>query len=235
MKKFNSLCDSHFPSGYPDWIQDTIEKNVSEVVVSIQEKFGLVNPIIFDIGSLNGIESVKFTEKFQNCIVHNFEPNPFSFKTVKRNCHDIENIKLHNIAVGDFNGKSDFYITYHNMGASSILAPTILANTLDKIGPFVTPYTVDIVRLDDWCVKNCVPYIDFVWMDVQGAELKVLQGMGDLLNNIKAIYTESSLVPYYEGAAYKDDVINFLKTHNFELIKESYHDEYEGDFLFFKK
>jgi hypothetical protein len=72
-------------------------------------------------------------------------------------------------------------------------------------------------------------------MDVQGSELNVLQGMGDLLNTVKAIYVESAVIPYYEGAAHRDEVINFLSSFDLELIESEYHDNFEGDFLFLRK
>lgn len=230
MRRFNKICDSHFPNGYEDWIQDSIENTVNMVVNEIKERINIDNLIIFDIGSLNGIESVKFTEKLPNCKVYNFEPNPFSYQTVLKSCENIENISKYNLAIGDYNGKSDFYIMHHNMGGSSILSPTIL----DKLGNYCTPYTVDISRLDTWCENNKINKIDFIWMDVQGAELKILSGAGDLLKNVSAIYTESSLIPYYDGAPHKDEVIEFLNKQGFELVYEKLHDEYEGDFLFFK-
>jgi FkbM family methyltransferase len=232
MRKFNHIKDRHFPEGYVDSIQIAIDDLVKWYLAKIQERFDISEiKTILDIGSLNGIESVKFTEQIENCVVHTFEPNIESYKNVLISTEGIPNIHVHNIAASNFNGKSDFYITYDNMGGSSLLEP----NIIQKTGPTISKTEVDVIRLDEWCPKNNISSVDMLWMDVQGSELNILTGMGDLLNNVKAIYVECSMIPYYKGAAHKDEVINYLSQYNFELISETHHDNFEGDFTFLKK
>ena len=69
MRTFNHIKDRQFPEGYPDVMQNAIDNLVGWFLNKIGERFDL-NEIktILDIGSLNGIESVKFTEKL---------PSPF--------------------------------------------------------------------------------------------------------------------------------------------------------------
>jgi FkbM family methyltransferase len=182
--------------------------------------------------SINDVdESVKFTEKLSGCTVHTFEPNPESYQNVLISTSGIENIHVHNIAASNFNGKSDFYVTFDNMGGSSLLQPV----RLEKTGQNIQKIEVDVITLKDWCEQNNVPKIDMMWMDVQGSELNIFTGMGDRLNDVKSIYVESSMIPYYDGAAHKDDVINYLSQFNFELVSETHHDGYEGDFMFLKR
>ncbi len=232
MRKFNHIKDRHFPEGYVDSIQIAIDDLVKWYLAKIQERFDISEiKTILDIGSLNGIESVKFTEQIKDCVVHTFEPNIESYNNVLISTEGIPNIHVHNIAASNFNGKSDFYITYDNMGGSSLLEP----NIIQKTGPTISKTEVDVIRLDEWCPKNNISSVDMLWMDVQGSELNILTGMGDLLNNVKAIYVECSMIPYYKGAAHKDEVIRHLSQYNFELISETHHDNFEGDFTFLKK
>jgi len=231
MKKFNHIKDRHFPEGYPDWIQIAIDNLVDWYINVIGERFDLSEiKTIFDIGSLNGIESVKFTEKIPDCMVHTFEPNTESYNNVLISVENIPNIKVHNFAASNFNGKSDFFITYDNMGGSSLLQP----KDLTKTGPINVKTEVDVVKLDEWCLVNNIPAIDVIWMDVQGSELNIFKGMGDLLNTVKAIYVECSMIPYYDGAAHKDEVISYLSNYGLELVSETHHDHYEGDFTFLR-
>jgi hypothetical protein len=39
--------------------------------------------------------------------------------------------------------------------------------------------------------------VDLIWMDLQGAELLALQGMGDLLNGVRYVHTELSFRAMY--------------------------------------
>jgi FkbM family methyltransferase len=233
MKKFNHIKDRHFPNGYIDWIQLKIDISVSHFLLKVSEVMDLGDiKTIFDIGSLNGIESVKFTEKLsQHVNVYNFEPNEESYKNVLISTEGNASIITNKLAVSNFNGKSDFYMTYENMGGSSLLEPMILYKT----GYDNHKTTVDVVQLSDWCPKNNVDAIDLMWIDVQGSEFNIFKGMGDLLNTVKGIYVECSNIPYYHGASHKDDVINYLRGYGLELVDESYHDSYEGDFIFVRK
>lgn len=231
MRTFNHLKDRHFPGGYPDWILNNIENLVQWYLNRISERFDLSEiKTIFDVGSLNGIESVKFTEKL-DCQVYTFEPNPISLKTVQLSTEGIDNIHVNDSAVSDFNGTSKFYITHGNMGASSLLKP----NKNWQWGSSMNEIQVNVIRLDDWCENNNIDKIDVLWMDVQGSEMSVFKGMGDLLNDVKAIYVECSMIPYYDGCSNKDEVIKYLSKYNFELVSETHHTIYEGDFTFLKK
>lgn len=232
MRTFNHIKDRHFPEGYSEKIQIAIDEVVAEFLQRVSEYVDLGEiKTIFDIGSLNGIESVKFTEKLQNISVYTFEPNQESYNNVLISTEGIDNISVHKLAVSDFNGKSDFFITYENMGGSSLLEPKLLNKTGYQIGKT----EVDVVKLSDWCPSNNVEGVDLMWMDTQGSELNIFKGMGDLLYGVKGIYVESSNIPYYHGAANKIDVIEYLSNYGLHLVHESYHDEYEGDFTFIRK
>lgn len=232
MRTFNHIKDRHFPEGYPEWIQIAIDDVVAEFLQRVSEYVDLSEiKNIFDVGSLNGIESVKFTEKLENISVYTFEPNQESYDNVLISTEGIDNISVHKLAVSDFNGKSDFFITYENMGGSSLLEPKLLNKTGHQIGKT----EVNVVKLSDWCTSNNVESVDLMWMDTQGSELNIFKGMGDLLYGVKGIYVESSNIPYYHGAANKVDVIEYLSNYGLHLIHESYHDVYEGDFTFVRK
>lgn len=232
MKTFNHIKDRHFPEGYSEWIQDSIDKTVSNFLTQVSNYYDLETiKTVFDIGSLNGIESVKFAEKLGDISVYTFEPNEESYKNVLISTEDHKNISVSKLAVSDFNGKSDFYITYENMGGSSLLQPMLL----NKTGYQNEKTQVDVVKLSDWCPQNNIDSIDLMWMDTQGSELSIFKGMGDLLHTVKAIYVECSNIPYYHGAAHKDDVMRYLSGYGLKFISATYHDSYEGDYTFIRK
>jgi len=232
MRTFNHIKDHHFPGGYPDWILTNIEKVVEGYVSHIAKRFDLDSiKTVLDIGSLNGIESVKFTEKLKDVRVYNFEPNPHSHQTVLLSTSGIDAISCFNIAASDYNGKSKFYVT-SNAGASSLLRPI---NTTSPAGRILNEIEVDVVRLDDWAIENNIPSVDVIWMDAQGSELNILQGMPELLKTVKAVYTECSTKPYYEGGVHKNKVVEFLESHGFDLVSEWIHSDIEGDWMFLRR
>ena len=56
-------------------------------------------------------------------------------------------------------------------------------------------------------------------IDVQGAEIKVIDGAKNILSNVKAIFTEVSINPnLYEGAVNFETLRADLTSRNFNLV-----------------
>lgn len=237
MKTFDNFKDYHFPDGYPRWIQESINNSVDFFIDTTKKRFDISEiKTIFDVGSLNGIESVHFAEKIPNCNIYTFEPNPISFNNVKSNTIEFSNITVYELAASDFNGKSKFYNTIPggNQGGSSLLKPKQDAPFGKQVSRW-NEIEVDTVRLDDWAKLKNIDSVDMLWMDVQGNELNTFFGLGNLLNTVKSIYVEVSTIPYYENGVHKSEVIDYLSKFNLEPVSETYHDQYEGDILFLRK
>ena len=100
---------------------------------------------------------------------------------------------------------------YHTAvdGASSIFSPNIeyLKHLLHGAG---TPLTdvmsvigeseVDAIDLDTWRREAQVPPFDFIKLNVQGAELEVLQGASETVESCLGLQTEVSFAPMYLNA-----------------------------------
>ena len=91
--------------------------------------------------------------------------------------------------------------------------------------------TVKTERFDDWYREHDVGEIDLVWIDVQGAERDVLEGMGDAISNIKFIWTEYG-EQSYEDAMTRHETINFMSQRGFTVINELSSNTPAGDLLF---
>lgn len=60
---------------------------------------------------------------------------------------------------------------------------------------------------------------DFVNIDIQGAELEALKGLGDLLDQTKWIYLEVNKKTVYAGCANILEIDDFLKTKQFKRVE----------------
>lgn len=58
--------------------------------------------------------------------------------------------------------------------------------------------------------------VDTLVLDVQGAELKVLNGMGNLLKQIQRVWAETNLKELYEGCVLKPQLDAWMLEHGFE-------------------
>lgn len=66
-------------------------------------------------------------------------------------------------------------------------------------------------------------YYDMVKLDVQGAELDVLHGLGDYISNVEVILMEMSLVNYNDGGPLIDTALSRLRELGFvlcDIVKE---------------
>jgi hypothetical protein len=92
---------------------------------------------------------------------------------------------------------------------------------------FEQTISVETVSLDAWCQENNVYQIDFIWMDVQGAEIDVFNGAIQTLKNTRFLYTEYSNTELYEGQKNLSEISENLAASNFQLIRR-----YHGDVLY---
>lgn len=91
-------------------------------------------------------------------------------------------------------------------------------------------------RLDAVVSRRNFPSPDFIKLDVQGAELEILRGSGNLLNTVEHIILELPKVEYNIGAPRADEVIAGLDQLGFRMI-ESYfcENDIDGDCHFIRK
>jgi hypothetical protein len=75
---------------------------------------------------------------------------------------------------------------------------------------------VRTTSLDQWADEHAIGNIDFIWMDVQGAERDVLGGGKRTLARTRFLYTEYSEREMYEGQYTFKELVNALP--GFEVV-----------------
>jgi FkbM family methyltransferase len=184
--------------------------------------------VIFDIGSRDCAQSIEFYKYFPNSKIYAFECNPNTLEICR------QNIKLYNDritliegAVCDYNGTIKFFpinqektvTTWKdgNPGASSIFKSngkyTVETYIQDEI-------TTQCHRLDTVMDKYNISKVDIIWMDLQGAELLALNGLGNHLHNVRYIHTEVSYKEMYSGQVMFKELNDFILSYNF-IIKNN--------------
>lgn len=169
--------------------------------------------LVLDIGSRDLEHSLKFGAKYPEARIIAFEPNPFGIQQCRHRLGVMghNNIELHDIALSDQEGEMDFYSVAVNDGCSSLLEPIDVPYGLKQWATV----KVKVQRLDTFLIDQGIETVDVLWLDTQGTELKVLEGMGDLLDKVKCIHTEASPRPYYKGHILKNELESFLHTKGF--------------------
>lgn len=186
---------------------------------------------ILDIGGCEGEESIRYSRIFPFSSIYIFEPLPENQKLVAENVikYKAENVVLVPFAVSEDEGFSQFYISsghpenqpndldwdFGNK-SSSLLPPK---NNPHKWLNFNHTITVNTITLSVFLINNKINCIDFIHMDVQGAELKVLIGAKDFIKKIKAIWLEVADVELYKSQPLRNDIENFMNSNGFYLVK----------------
>jgi len=167
------------------------------------------NPVIFEIGANTGSDTVKLAA-IEGATVHAFEPEP--------RC-DLSglpgNVSVNRVAVSDSKGTAEFNLSDspgHVWTYSSSLLKPKNHLTAHKHVQFNRKVTVETIRLDDYCRDHAIGHIDFLWMDVQGAEAKVFAGAPEILKRTRYVYTEYSDDEMYEGQVPLKNLLSMLKT-----------------------
>ena len=181
---------------------------------------------ILDIGSGSGKESNLFSSLFPNKKIFSFECNPeciLKFKNFIPN-----NVTLVEKAVWESDGYIDFFpVKNGNTHASSAFLVTDEYNKNEHGHGYLSQtdkILVESITLYSFIEQNNLQNSNgIIWIDLQGAELKALKGLGKYLKNIKAIWTEGQYKHIYQGVDLFDRIESFLTENKFVLV---FPDEY---------
>jgi len=176
------------------------------------------SPVILDIGSYTGEQSCEFAAQFPRSQIYAFEARPQSVEIIRRTVSRYSNIEVIESAVHEFDGETEFHVVNElNPAASSLF----VGSGVQDIHPIrQTSITVPTMRLDTWAKKAEIRRFDIVWMDLQGAELLALRGMGDMLGTVRAIQLEITYRELYTGQVMWPEVRAFLEANGFQLVDE---------------
>jgi len=205
---------------------------------------------IFDIGACEGESSIRYSRIFPNSKIYTFEPNPSNFKLVEKNIENFssrEQITPFQLCLTDKTGTAEFYISsgtpeefkekevdwdFGNK-SSSLLPPDKTLEAFDWL-KFNDVVQVKTERLDNLMKENNIDQIDFIHMDVQGAELMVLNGSGEKISRINNIWLEVEGIPLYKGQPIRKDVEKYMRNIGYVKILDSF-DKVAGDQFWSKK
>jgi len=124
------------------------------------------------------------------------------------------------IAISNRVSDSDMmYLANNNGESSSLLEPKKhleLYQEIDFSQKFlITPITT-LENIIDMSVMH-LPKFNYLVLDIQGAELKALQGLGKFVNHFEVIITEAYIQELYQNCGKLDEIEALLS--NYKLIE----------------
>lgn len=133
--------------------------------------------VVLDIGANIGYYTLIFAKLVgENGKVYAFEPDPTNFALLEKNVktNGYENVILEQKAISNKNGKVKLYLGEDNKASHTIFDTHDNRQSIE----------IEAIRLDDY-FKNYDGGIDFIKMDIEGAEGYAIQGMALLLRKTK--------------------------------------------------
>ena len=130
----------------------------------------------------------------------------------KMNSESREGVEYFPFALGAKNAQAPLYVTNNPM-CTSLYKPKEKFLSLYhnyEVAYLKSTEQVRINKLDDFLKAQNIDRVDFIKIDVQGAELDIFKGGKNALNDVLKIVCEVEFVPLYEDQPLFGDVCNFL-------------------------
>ena len=116
----------------------------------------------------------------------------------------------------DINADDVPFFVASNSQASSGL--TMTGHLLEYPGIRVDQEILVKARRLETLIPEGFPPIDFVNLDVQGSELRVLKGLGSRIDDVSAIYSEVNVKELYSGCALLEELDRWLLDRGFVRV-----------------
>lgn len=157
------------------------------------------DPLIYSCGTNIGLEVIYFKWLYPDSTIFCFEPDLETFRLLQKNIkdNDLDKVYLFNIALSNKKEKISFYIDKDNPGWLTMSA---IKSRLPKDKIFVQAQP-----LSDFIKEKM---IDFLAMDIEGSEGKVLE---ELEKTKKINKIEKMIIEYHHNIDNKSKLSQFLK------------------------
>jgi FkbM family methyltransferase len=165
--------------------------------------------LIFDIGANIGeYTSLILKELGSKPIqIYAFEPTKSLFLSLKKQYNNSQNVNIYNLGFGDKKEVLSFYMSESNPCLNSVYDRDLKSHNLE-LKPL---QKISLERIDDFCKQSSINKIDLLKIDVEGYELKVLQGAEEMINSgsIKYIQLEFGGC-HIDSRTYFRDIFDYL-------------------------
>ena len=201
------------------WVEEHGRLDFDTSALNSYKHFFKNDGVLLNIGSNIGCYAISFVDSAKEILC--FEPNIEAFECLHHNLYKYKNVKLYNIALSDKESGYEVRCENDNIGMAFIIES-------DKSEFHTT--TIDNLNLED---------LDFILIDVEGFELKVLQGGEKTISRFNPIMViEINDHTLGRAGIHRDDIFKWLDDHNYNFrnIYEGYNmDDDQLDIICFPK
>ena len=191
--------------------------------------------LIFDVGANVGDWSRLANAHIPDARIFAFEPFEASFAKLQAVRFTGNRVSCHNVALADAPGSAELFVYEQSSAFNSLYD-----RKPEGIGAS-QKVTINLQTVDGFCAASGIDHIDFLKIDVEGAELSVLRGAEAMISGkrIKAIQFEYGGT-YIDARCLLKDIYEFFEGKNYlihkvfpeELIPMERYDHSQEDFQY---
>jgi FkbM family methyltransferase len=196
--------------------------NVIELLAELLREVGYaLRFTMFEVGALPMGEEpfYRLLALFPGSRIIAFEPDESLCESLNKGAR--AGVTFYPIALGRTEEQRDFYLTEHPM-CSSLYPPNedLLSRYNNmEVARLKTIESIETVSLDAFVSTHAIEAVDFIKIDIQGAELEVFQGGMETLKNVLAIVSEAEFIEHYIDQPLFGDLCAFLSRQNIQFQK----------------
>lgn len=167
--------------------------------------------IALDIGANVGHWTTAALDAWKACEVHAFEIAPETARKLTEAVGKYlggQRAKIHSLGLSDQPGSIQMYY-FPDDSELTCDAPR-------HTGKQSVPFLAEVTTLDAFCIQENISQIDFLKIDVEGVEYKVMRGGGEIIRSQKVQCIQ------FEYGAFSTDSRFMLKDY-YNLLKENYY------------
>lgn len=165
--------------------------------------------VVFDCGAHHGRIAGLYHRMFPGAKVYCFEPTPGPFRVLSAAYEGNDRVEAINAAVADRAGEMDFYTLDDEQ-----------SNSLAKVADDAKVIKVRVVSLGDFCAERGIDSMDVLKMDVEGYELRILQGLDHMLRaqKIDVVYCEVRFEPPTPDCTHFVELAAYLRERGYRFM-----------------
>ena len=197
-----------------------------KIINKISSLLGNNFSTLIDVGSHQCEYILSIKKNFNVKRIYGFEPNPNTFKILKKNLNKFSEIKIYNLGIAD---NEENKILNQNIETSSSSINNLNQNSkyykkkyffynILNLKKVTNPITIKTIKLENFMIKENIDKIDLLKIDTEGYELKVIKGLGENISKIKIIHLEHHFDDMIIKNYKLSDIHNYLKSKQFIKI-----------------
>ncbi len=170
------------------------------------------DPVILEAGACDGTDTARFAQQWPGAVIHAFEPISALYAEVRSRTEHLPSVRLYPLALAGQAGRVTMHV--HDPGPGGNRGTSSL---LPHPSPRARDTEVQAVTIAGWAAAEKVDRIDFMWLDMEGAELAALKAAGPVLGTVTAVCMEVSRDPNRPGTPRYGEVTAWMREQGFRM------------------